>query len=123
MFKVLFAHPDEKLVQIYKPLLSRHFSVDSAHDGLIALRKIKIINPHLIIADCNLPSLSGLSLLEFVRQHPTLGMIPFVFLTTSNNIQSGLTLGANDWLDLNTTTPEILTEKIYHHLKFNPYGV
>jgi CheY-like chemotaxis protein len=123
MFKILFAHPDSKLVQIYTPYLSRHFSVDSAHDGLVALRKIKLLQPHLIVSDCNLPSLSGLALLKFVRSHSVFGTVPFMFLATSGDTHQALTLGANDWLDLNKTTPEILTEKIFNHLKLNPYGI
>jgi len=122
MIKILLAHSDPKLIDLYKPFLSRHFEVDSASQGLAALRKIQVTSPSLIVSDYHLPLLSGLTLLKFVRNHSVLGAIPFMFLTNHSNPHQALSFGANDWLAPNTTTPNLLVEKIYHQLKLNRYA-
>ena len=115
--KVLFIHPNEKLTQIYKPYLINHFQIDSAHDGLVGLRKLKSSRPNVVISDFQLPYVSGLSLLKFMRASPDLVRTPFIFLTNYNDPSAALSFGANDWLDTRTSTPDMLIEKIYQHLK------
>lgn len=119
MYKVLFIHPDQKLIQLYRPLLAQHFLVDSTHDGLAGLRLIRINRPEVIISDYQLPKLSGLSLLKFVRQQPRLISTPFIFFSNHPDVESALACGANDWLRLKFTSPEMLVDKIYQHLKLN----
>ena len=116
MHRILFVHSDEKLTALYKPRLSNYFFVDSARNGLSAVRKIRLHKPRLIISDYELPLLSGLALLRFVRSHPNLFAIPFVFLTDSLNVQDALSSGANDYLFKKFANPDAVVEKIYHHL-------
>jgi CheY-like chemotaxis protein len=123
MIGILFVHSDQKLVEVYHPRLSRHFSVDSAFDGLTALRKLKLTKPGLIVSDYRLPKLSGLSLLKFVRTTNNYSAIPFIFLTGSQVEYEALGLGANDWVDLSVATPDLLIEKIYGQLKLNRHGL
>ncbi len=117
MKQIFFINPDVKLVQIYEPYLKKHFNVDSAHDGLTAMRKIQLSHPNLIISDYYLPLISGLSLLKFVRGHAKLFPVPFIFLTEHDNPQEALNRGANDWLPRKFGSPDLLLEKIYYHLK------
>lgn len=119
MTNVLFANADPKLIQLYHPYLTRHFFVDSANDGLTALRKLKLTRPNVIISDYQLPRLSGLGLLKFVRSQENLAATPFIFFTNRLNIREALSFAANDWLNLSLTTPDLLIEKIYYHLKLN----
>lgn len=121
MKHVLFIHPDQKLFQLYQPHLSQHFFLDSAQDGLRGLRKIKTNKPHLVVSDYQLPWLSGLSLLKFVRQNRRLAGMPFIFLTDHPSAHDALSFGANDWIVKKTAHPDMLIEKIYHHLKQNHY--
>lgn len=118
MHKVFFAHPDAKIVALYESYLSPHFSFDSAHDGMSALRKIKLSSPSLIVSDYELPILSGLSLLKFIRSHPEMNKIPFLFFSDHPGEGLGLSHGANDWI-YRQTTPESVLNKIYYHLKTN----
>lgn len=122
MIKVLFAHSDDKLVELYSKRLGRQFLFDSALDGLTALRKIKLTMPGLIVSDYDLPYLSGPALLRFLRSNVIYAPIPFIFFTNQQNAHQALSLGANDWLGLSGATPDLLAEKIYHHIKLNHYA-
>jgi CheY-like chemotaxis protein len=119
MHRILFIHPDSKLTEIYHPRLATHFLLDSAHEGLSGLRKIKINRPDVIISDYNLPLLSGPALLKYIRGHNQFSVLPFIFLTSHPDAHDALGLGASDWLDQKSTTPEILIGKIYQQLKIN----
>ena len=122
MIKVLFAHADPKLTDLYQPRLASHFNVDSAQDGLTALRKFKLNRPGLVVTDYHLPLLSGIALLKFARSNNS-APIPFIFLTSALHTDHALGLGANDWLDLASATPDLLVERIYGQLKLHHYGL
>lgn len=123
MVSLLFIHPDKKLSQLYAKHMSQHFVFDSAHDGLSGIRKIRQIKPNLIVSEYHLPMLSGASVLKFVRSHPQLHHIPFLFLTDHLDPSRGLSLGANDWLARESTHPQILTDKVFYHIKLNPHAL
>ncbi len=118
MRKVLFAHPDQKLTELYLRHLRPHFSVDSAHDGLTAIRRFRKFEPSIIISEYKLPMLSGLSLLRFVRRSKS-SAIPFIFFSDHKDVSQALSFGANDWISIHEAQPEYLLDRIYHHLKTN----
>jgi|GEM_PF-2562681 DNA-binding response OmpR family regulator len=119
MLRILFTHPNQKLSAIYLRHLGDHFDVDVSHDGLMALRKFKLNAPAAVISDYNLPLLSGLSLLRYVRRQPEFEAIPFIFLTDHADNSHALSFGANDWIDYRSIHPDYLVARIYHHLKLN----
>jgi DNA-binding response OmpR family regulator len=115
--KILFIHTDPKLVQLYQQGLEKHFLFDSANDGLAALRKIRVYRPSLIVSEMNLPSVSGMAILRYVRKHPHFSTIPFVFFSDELDAQEALSLGATDWLDRRFVSPHQLLDKIFNHLQ------
>lgn len=119
MAKILFAHPDQKFSQICVQHLKSHFQVDSVHDGLAALRRLKLSPPSLVISEYHLPLLSGISLLQFVRSNPRFAATPFVFFSDHYDNSEALNLGASDWIDIRTNHPDLLLDRIYYHLKQN----
>jgi CheY-like chemotaxis protein len=116
MPNILFIHPDRKLAGIYQNHLSNHFTIDSAHDGLTGLRKIKITRPKMIISDYQLPYMSGLALLQFVRKHPEMFATPFLFLTHSAMPDEALGMGATAWLKQSEYGPEQLLRQVLREL-------
>lgn len=112
---LLLIHPDQKLVEIYQRHLSTHFKIDSAHDGLSGLRLIKHMRPRMIVSDANLPYMSGMALLSFVRNHPEMFATPFVFLTDAPMPDDALGLGASGWLNQREHGPEQLLNKLMQH--------
>jgi len=115
MRHILFIHPDRKLAEIYRQHLSPHFFVDSAHDGLAGLRQIKLHKPRVIVSDFDLPYMSGLALLGYVRNHPEIHSTPFLFLTRSPMPHDALGLGATAWLDQREHGPESLMQQLSLH--------
>jgi two-component system, OmpR family, KDP operon response regulator KdpE len=121
MRRILFVHPDQKLSNLYVNRLQSHFLVDSAHNGLTAIRKFKAMTPSIIVSEYNLPVLSGLSLLRVVRSHPVHANLPFIFLSSHYDNSDALSFGANDWIDTHFAHPDYLLDRIYHNLKLNRY--
>lgn len=117
MARILLIHPDQKLVNIYQKHLEPHFNVDSAHDGLSGLRMIKLHKPKIIISDLELPYMSGLALLQFVRNHPEMYATPFIFLSNSNMPHEALNMGASAWLNQKEHGPEHLLPHIFQHFR------
>lgn len=81
---------DVLLVKTALKEIGRDAQLDTAQDGEAALGKLQALakdentQPDLILLDLNLPRVSGLELLEYIRSHPFLSRIPAVVLTTSN---------------------------------------
>ena len=66
--------------------------LEGAYDTLPIRRQ-----PHLILADLNMPKMTGHELLDALKQDETLRQIPFVVLTTSDDsrdVEKSYALGA-----------------------------
>jgi len=55
--------------------------VVEARDAKEAIHRLEHDRFDLIFSDCNMPSMSGQELLEFVRRHETFKDIPFIMIT------------------------------------------
>jgi DNA-binding response OmpR family regulator len=121
MAKLLFIHPDKKITDLYQEKLGKHFSFDSAQDGLSALRKLKIICPHVVVSEWGLPLLSGLGLLKAVRKSPQHEHIGFFFLSSDDFVQHALSHGANGWLNYRESSPDALADVLWKHLRINKH--
>ncbi len=79
--------------------------VGTAPNGRIALAKISLVNPDLILLDTEISDLDGLETLTIIRKiYPRLPVIIFTAMTERGTAATleALTLGANDYL----TKPE-----------------
>jgi DNA-binding response OmpR family regulator len=77
------------------------YRILAAADGSEALRKIAESHPDLIVADILMPVMDGWRLCAEVRRAPETSGIPFIFLTTEQEVSKrvrGLGLGADDYL-------------------------
>ena len=84
--KILIASSDETSIKkIYDPLQRAGYDISISDDGEEALELIQNINPLAIVAELNLPKLSGLELCWAVRNRYKLNHIPFIILSNSNN--------------------------------------
>jgi len=87
--------------QVGYALSSAGFSVVAACDGVEALRKLVATeDPALIVLDVNMPNMSGIELLQKIRE-TSLTSIPVVMLTTEGQpklMQQAKALGARGWI-------------------------
>lgn len=70
-------------------------------NGATALDVIKRRPPDLVILDCNMPGLSGVQLLRFLREEPSLHSLPILMLTGRQSESDERIVryeGANDYM-------------------------
>jgi CheY-like chemotaxis protein len=88
---------------ILKDMLSEigFHAIAEASDGREALEKLKRHRAQLIICDHVMKDMSGLDLLDQLRNHPYLVDIPFILVSASREvslIDTALELGADDYI-------------------------
>ena len=87
--------------QVGYALSSAGFSVVEARDGAEAMQKLDANeDPALIVLDVNMPNMSGIELLQKMRESNLTG-IPVVMLTTEGQpklMQQAKALGARGWI-------------------------
>lgn len=93
--------------------------IEKAHDGLIALDKIKNLKPDLILLDLMLPEVDGLTICAKVKNDSETKTIPIIMITAKNeesDIVMGLELGANDYIT-KPFSAKILLARIRNQLR------
>jgi DNA-binding response OmpR family regulator len=92
----------ETAAVIAEELADRGYEVAMAHNGREGLDAIMRSPPDLVLADINMPVMSGFDLLaRLTSMNPRFARIPFVFLTAladHDNELRGWQLGADDYL-------------------------
>ncbi len=78
------------------------YRYSTAFDGVETLEKARAELPDLILLDINMPRKDGFTVLKELREDPTIQHIPVIILTAARidpvDVQSGLTLGADDYV-------------------------
>jgi two-component system chemotaxis response regulator CheY len=72
-----------------------------AENGLAALKVLPTEQFDVILTDINMPGLTGLELISFLRSHPTYRSIPIIVVSnekTASDRERGLALGASDYV-------------------------
>lgn len=115
MTDILLVHSNEKLLDIYCQRLRRHFRTHRAQDGISGVRMIRRINPMVVVAEYELPWLSGIGILRFVRSHPTLSRIPVLMVSREGPITDALAAGVNEWIKIPPASISDLMQKIVYH--------
>lgn len=102
MKKILIIEDNEGLrANIEEFLELEEFEVQSAENGKVGIEKARSFLPDLIVSDVNMPIIDGFGVLEVLRKDPLTKTIPFIFLTVKKSLQdirTGMSLGANDYL-------------------------
>ena len=78
-----------------------HFTPLAAENGRTGVKLAEQEKPDLILCDVMMPELDGYGVLQALRAHPDLTLIPFIFLTAKgekDDLRNGMNLGADDYL-------------------------
>lgn len=89
-------------------------NIVEAEDGAVALRILKSQQIDFIIADWNMPNMTGLELLKTVRADSELSKIPFLMVTAEalqENVIAAVKAGVSNYI-VKPFTAEILHDKI-----------
>jgi len=99
---ILVVDDEPDLVDTIKTRLEWHkFSVETASNGRQGIELAEQIKPDLILLDCNMPVMSGLEMLERLRQNKKLRKVPVIMLTAvceANDITTAGALGITDYI-------------------------
>lgn len=86
------------------------FNTIGAENGLVGIEKTQTHFPDLVVCDIVMPGIDGYSVLYTMRQDPVTAIIPFIFLTGSDNktdVRKGMELGADDYITKPSTLEEL----------------
>jgi len=89
-------------------------NIVEAEDGVAALKVLKSQKIDFIIADWNMPNMTGLELLKVVRADQDLAKTPFLMVTAEalqENVVAAVKAGVSNYI-VKPFTAEILNEKI-----------
>jgi CheY-like chemotaxis protein len=123
--KVMIIEDDYFVMDIYHTkLIQAGFEVVGANNGLKALEKLQEEEriPDLILLDIIMPYMGGLEVLEKIKKDDKFKNIPVVLLTNLSQkaeIDTGMKLGAHDFLIKSHFTPSEVLEKINSLLNNN----
>jgi DNA-binding response OmpR family regulator len=101
MAKILVCEDDNLLARIIeKILISEKHEVTLVKDGSLAIREFNNFNFRLVISDMNMPGISGLGLIDFIRNTRNC-KVPILIisgLSNADQIREVKKRGANDFL-------------------------
>lgn len=98
---VLIVEDDKDLCAFIESVLAPYYETVVAMDGKEGYRQTITVQPDIIISDIMMPGMSGVELLQKVRNNVDVSHIPIILLTAKTNIDSkleGLTFGADDYI-------------------------
>lgn len=114
--KVLLTEDDPIVAELYRLRLDREgHEVTVASDGQAALDAVRSARPEIVLLDIRMPKLSGVAVLEKIREDPELERVPVVMLTNYSDpaqVQRCRELGIEAYLVKSRTTPRQLSDWI-----------
>jgi signal transduction histidine kinase len=102
MARVLVIDDDENFRFIVAEILrAEGYDVEDVGDGGAGVDRAREKHPDLILCDIRMNGMDGYTVLAELRQDPTTGTIPVIFLTGvagASSLRKGMDLGADDYL-------------------------
>ncbi len=94
-----------------KQLATEGYVIAEAASGEAVLEECHRVPPDVVLLDVEMPGISGYQVLSTMQTEPTLAAIPVIFLSgrvSSDDVATGLRLGAHDYLRKPVETGELL---------------
>ena len=102
-FKLLIADDvADNVLLLSRNMQAEGYTIVTSSDGNETLEVTRAEMPDLILVDVNMPGKDGFEVLKEIRSDPAIEHIPVIFITAARHnpadIQSGLNLGADDYI-------------------------
>jgi two-component system, chemotaxis family, chemotaxis protein CheY len=100
-------------------LQNLHCDVTEAENGTVAMSLAKGLQPQLVVLDVHMPKISGLQVLEALRQNPAFATTPIVMMTGDADaaiVSQAITLKATDYIRKDDSVANI-TSRLQAHLE------
>lgn len=101
MPRILLADSNLRMRSYTRRLLESHYDVLAVGDGETALRALHDWHPDLVVCDMATPKVTGMELLQKLRDTPETQTTPFILLSEHSNDSSwlqGIEAGADDYI-------------------------
>ena len=116
VINIVIVEDDVFLADLYKTKFTLEgFKVNVAYDGEKGVEAVKKNVPDIVLLDLVLPKLSGFDVLKAIKSDTNTKNIPVILLTNlsqKSDVETGLKLGANDYLIKAHFMPSEVVEKI-----------
>lgn len=116
MKRVLITEDDGLIAEIYRDSFDREgFSAEVASDGAIAIQRLKVNPPDIVLLDLMMPNVNGVEVLKYIRSQETLKTLPVIVM--SNAFAGALgreaaVLGATKMFAKNSCGPKRLVKEV-----------
>ena len=111
-FKILVIDDEIDIQRLIVELLNDEgYDVSSADDGETGIKKVKEIQPDLVVLDWQLPDMEGVDVLRIIKNDSTTMHIPVIMCTSlgsSDNKIKGLETGADDYVTKPFNSSELI---------------
>ena len=102
MKTILLVDDSATLLMSMRAILEKSgYAVETAAGGDLALGKLKVIKPNLMITDLNMPGMDGITLIREVKKLPACRFLPVLVMTTESQQSKrdeARAAGATGWL-------------------------
>lgn len=119
--RVLIVEDDPLISRMYQNVFQfEGFEVDMARNGEEGLDKVTQHPPRMILLDVMMPKMTGLEMLQILKENPRTKGIPVVVLTNLsgiNDAEKALGLGAVKFIVKSKNKPKQIVEQIKEILK------
>ncbi|WP_066258667.1 response regulator transcription factor [Neobacillus drentensis] len=97
--KILLVDDERRIIEVLDAYLVREgYEIHSADNGIDALKKVKTLNPDLIILDLMLPDISGEEVCRLVRKESDVPILMLTAKSAEDDRINGIVMGADDYL-------------------------
>lgn len=114
--RLLIIEDDDVLRDVLAEKLEKNgYSVDRAEDGIVAMEKMRMVKPDLILLDILMPRMNGIEVLEALHADQNLKDIPVIIISNSGQpleIARAQELGAREFLVKAVFDPNEVLEKV-----------
>lgn len=115
--QVLVVDDNADLREYLSNILSPHYDVATATDGMAALEAIEVRTPDIVVSDVMMPRLDGFGLVRALRAQPDTASLPVILLSARAGEESaidGLDAGSDDYLVKPFSARELLARVRTH---------
>ena len=118
--KILLVDDEEDILEFLSYNLKKEgFRIDTANNGISALKKLEKSKPDLIILDVMMPEMDGIEVCEKIREQDNFDDVLILFLTARSEEYSelaGFSAGADDYIT-KPIKPKLLVSRVNAILK------